>query len=36
MGLDDDEEQGHVGPGKLRELELEVACLEGANEEDKS
>jgi len=34
--LHDDEEKSHVRPGELRELELEVPGLKGANEEDKA
>jgi hypothetical protein len=34
--LDDDEEEGHVSPGKLRELELEVARLERTDEKDEA
>lgn len=34
--LADDQEQCHVRPDELGELELEVAALEGANEEDEA
>ena len=36
VGLADDEEEGHVGPGELGELELVVALLQGEDEEDKA
>lgn len=36
VGLDDDEVEGHVGPGELGELELVVAGLEGGDEEDEA
>lgn len=36
VGLDDDEVEGHVGPGEVGELELEVACLEVGDEEDEA
>ncbi len=34
MRLDDDEEQGDMGPAKVGELELEMPGLEGADKED--
>jgi len=36
VSLNVDEEQGHVRPGELRELELEVVLLERADEENES
>lgn len=36
VGLDDDEVEGHVGPGEVGELELEVAGLEVGDEEDEA
>lgn len=36
VGLDDDEVEGHVRPGKVGELELEVAGLEVGDEEDEA
>lgn len=36
MGLTDNEKQGHVCPGKLGELKLVVAFLQGGDEEDES
>jgi len=36
MRLSDNEEQGHVGPGELGELELVVALLEREDEEDEA
>jgi hypothetical protein len=34
--LSDDEEEGHVGPSELGELELVVALLQGEDEEDEA
>lgn len=36
MGLDDNEVESHVGPGKLLELELVVALFERDNKEDEA
>lgn len=36
VGLDDDEVEGHVSPGEVGELELEVAGLEVGDEEDEA
>jgi hypothetical protein len=36
VGLSDNEEEGHVCPGKLGKLELVVALLKGEDEEDKA
>jgi hypothetical protein len=34
--LTNDEEESHVGPGKLGELKLVMAFLQGVDEEDKA
>ena len=34
--LSDNQEKGHVGPGKLRELELVMALLQREDEEDEA
>lgn len=36
MSLHHDDQEGHVCPCELRELEFEVAGLQGGDEEDKS
>jgi hypothetical protein len=36
VGLDDDDEEGHVRPPELAELEAQVAGLERADEEEEA